>query len=39
MTRSQSTIPFHKLKFNDDLPSLRYIVFVVRVFGTKGGLI
>ena len=25
MTRSQSTIPFHKVKFNDDLPSLRYI--------------
>lgn len=25
MTRSHSTIPFHKLQFNDDLPSLRHI--------------
>ena len=32
MTRSQSRIPFHKLKFNDDLPSLRYIEDRLRRF-------
>ena len=32
MTRSQSTIPFHKLRFNDDLPSLRYIEDRLRRF-------
>lgn len=32
MTRSHSTISFHKLRFNDDVPSLRHIEDRLRRF-------